>query len=358
MIELERIFKVPPYSLKKDDKRFLIVDHINKLNSHHAEYCEPYRKIQKAYGAYGKKHSKMEDFLSIPVSLFKDFDLKSVPDYEVIKTLTSSGTTSSKVSRIFLDKTTSKFQTKALSIIVQDFIGSKRLPMLIVDTQNVIKDRRLFSARGAGILGMSNFGRHHLYLLDDELKLRLNDLLEFLEKYKNEKILIFGFTFMVWLNLYEELEKNNININLENAVLIHSGGWKKLTDRQIDNAAFKKKLKDNFGISKIHNFYGMVEQVGSVFMECDFGYFHSPVFSEIIIRNADDWSPAGFGKEGIVEVLSILPYSYPGHVLLTEDVGVIYGEDDCKCGRLGKYFKIVGRIPKAEIRGCSDTYEE
>jgi len=358
LIELEQIFIIPPYSLKRDEKQAMITDQINGLNSHHSEKCEPYRKIQKAYGAYGKKHSKIEDFPFIPVRLFKDFDLKSIADNEVIKTLTSSGTTSSKVSRIFLDKTTSKFQTKALSVIVQDFIGSKRLPMLIVDTPNVIKDRRLFSARGAGILGMSNFGRHHLYLLDDKLELRLNDLLEFLEKYKNEKILIFGFTFIVWLNLYEELKKNNIEISLENAILIHSGGWKKLTDRQIDNTVFKSELKDNFGISKIHNFYGMVEQVGSVFMECEFGYFHSPSFSEIIIRNSDDWSLMKFGEEGVVEALSVLPYSYPGHVLLTEDIGIIYGEDDCQCGRMGKYFKIIGRIPEAEIRGCSDTYEE
>ena len=48
--------------------------------------------------------------------------------------------------------------------------------------------------------------------------------------------------------------------------------------------------------------------------------------------------------------------SYPGHSLLTEDEGILLGEDDCRCGRLGKYFKIVGRIKNAEIRGCSDTY--
>ena len=52
----------------------------------------------------------------------------------------------------------------------------------------------------------------------------------------------------------------------------------------------------------------------------------------------------------------MLPESYPGHSLLTEDEGVILGEDDCPCGRRGKYFKILGRLPQAEIRGCSDTY--
>lgn len=52
----------------------------------------------------------------------------------------------------------------------------------------------------------------------------------------------------------------------------------------------------------------------------------------------------------------MLPHSYPGHSLLTEDEGIILGEDDCPCGRKGKYFKLTGRIKQAELRGCSDTY--
>ena len=66
---------------------------------------------------------------------------------------------------------------------------------------------------------------------------------------------------------------------------------------------------------------------------------------------------ASIGEIGIIQTVSVLPKSYPGHSLLTEDEGILLGEDDCECGRLGKYFRIVGRIKNAEIRGCSDTYE-
>ena len=55
-------------------------------------------------------------------------------------------------------------------------------------------------------------------------------------------------------------------------------------------------------------------------------------------------------------MVSVLPHSYPGHSILTEDEGLILGEDDCPCGRKGKYIKILGRMKNAEIRGCSDTY--
>jgi len=63
------------------------------------------------------------------------------------------------------------------------------------------------------------------------------------------------------------------------------------------------------------------------------------------------------GERGLIELVSLLPVSYPGHALLTEDEGVILGEDDCPCGRRGVYFSVLGRLKDAEIRGCSDTYE-
>jgi hypothetical protein len=61
------------------------------------------------------------------------------------------------------------------------------------------------------------------------------------------------------------------------------------------------------------------------------------------------------GGEGLIEVMSALPTSYPGQAVLTEDVGVFLGVDDCPCGRLGKYFRFKSRVEKAEIRGCGDT---
>ena len=59
--------------------------------------------------------------------------------------------------------------------------------------------------------------------------------------------------------------------------------------------------------------------------------------------------------KGMLQLLSVLPTSYPGHNILTEDTGMILGEDNCKCGKKGKYFKVFDRLEKAEIRGCGDA---
>ena len=61
-------------------------------------------------------------------------------------------------------------------------------------------------------------------------------------------------------------------------------------------------------------------------------------------------------QKGFLQLFSLLPTSYPGHNILTEDIGALEGIDDCNCGRKGKYFSIKGRVPGTELRGCSDVY--
>ena len=100
----------------------------------------------------------------------------------------------------------------------------------------------------------------------------------------------------------------------------------------------------------------MVEQTGCIYMECEHHHLHASIFPDVITRRPLDFSEADIGEAGILQVVSSIPESYPGHSLLTEDEGVILGIDDCPCGRKGKYFKINGRLKNAEIRGCSDTY--
>ena len=227
--------------------------------------------------------------------------------------------------------------------------------MLIVDSKAVFANKSTFSARGAGILGLSVFGRDHTYILDDNFDLDETALIHFLEKYDGQPVFIFGFTFMVWQYLYKvSIEKK---YDLSKAVLIHSGGWKKLKDIAVNNETFRAVLSDKFGIEDVYNFYGMVEQVGSVFLENSNGNMQCSNFADVIIRDPKDFSVLPAGQQGLIQVVSALPKSYPGHSLLTEDIGVITGEDDAANGWQGKSFKILGRAKKAELRGCSDTFK-
>ncbi|PSK93975.1 acyl-protein synthetase [Taibaiella chishuiensis] len=344
------------YSLTRDEKNRELLPLLLERHQWHLGSCAAYRDIYNTvFEGSIRQPATLADLPFLPVSAFKNHELKSIPDSEVFKVLTSSGTTGDAVSRIFLNKETAQLQSLALSKIITHVLGKARLPMLIIDSKAVFANKQSYSARGAGILGLSVFGKDHTYVLDDNFEFDEQVLASFLERYDGQPFFIFGFTFMVWLYLFNA--KTGKRYDLSKAILIHSGGWKKMTDMAVDNSVFRASLKDRFGLDQIYNFYGMIEQIGSVFLENSDGYLHCPNFADVIIRNPADFSVQPHGVPGLVQVISVLPQSYPGHSLLTEDIGVIMGEDDASNGWKGKYFKVTGRAKKAELRGCSDTFK-
>lgn len=340
------------FQLSQAQREAALLPVLSELTEHHRQACAPYGRILSSLGADGP-FDTVADLPWLPVRMFKTHELRSVPEDEVFKILTSSGTTGAGASRIYLDKDAAAAQTKMLGATLRTVLGNERLPMLMVDTVSIIKNRRSFSARGAGVLGMANFGRKHVYVLDENDQPDIEAVKKFLAEHGDKPFLIFGFTFMVWLYLYEVARDNGLD--LSNGILIHSGGWKKLIDRAVDNTEFRKRFKEDTGLTRIHNYYGMIEQIGTVFVEGPSGNsLYCPDFADVVIRNPETWEEQPVGVPGVIEVVSTLPRSYPGHVLLTEDLGVVNGIDDGDWP--GKRFSVLGRLPKAEARGCSDTF--
>ena len=345
------------YQAKKEEKQVLLQERLGQLTRYHYANCPEYQGMLDALGFSPENDVPCSDLPFLPVSLFKKMKLASVPDDQIVRVLTSSGTSGQAVSRICLDGETARLQQQALARIVCSYIGTKRLPMIILDCPSVLRDREKISARGAGILGFSVFGRQRIFALDDDMKLDLEGVRRFLKEHAGERILLFGFTFMIWQYFYRELQKlPPMTLDLSEGILIHGGGWKKLQSESVSPQAFRQGLAQACGIRQVHDYYGMAEQTGAICMECECGHLHTSIFSDVIIRDPQDLTVCGPGKRGIIQVLSVLPGSYPGHSLLTEDEGTLLGEDDCPCGRKGKYFIVHGRIKHAEVRGCSDTY--
>lgn len=351
---LDRCFAAKPYSLQGSERTLLLDQGLASLNRHHYESCPAYRRILDGYWRGGLDAETLDQHPYLPASIFKTQELRSVPDSEVRLTLTSSGTTGQTPSRIFVDRETSALQQRALITSLMHAIGPKRLPMLIVDSASTVSDRNTISARGAGILGMMRFGHNHCYALDDSMLPKLDEIRQFLKEFGGKPFLIFGFTFMIWSGIYEKLHQTELDMS--NGILIHSGGWKKMLARSVDNRQFRQIMNVAFGLHRIYNFYGMVEQLGSIFLEGPDGLLYPPNFSDVIIRDPETWAVAEPGIPGLVQVLSLLPRSYPGHNLLTEDIGVIEATYDSSDGWGGKGIRILGRVNEAELRGCSDTF--
>ncbi len=351
----QELLEKEPYTTNQATKEAWFCHMFSDLCQWHKAHCLPYENMLRA-NKTDCHFTRLEDVPMVPVQLFKERELLSVNREDIFKEIHSSGTTNSQPSKIYLDEATATNQQLTLYQILQERLGKKRIPMLIIDSPEVLKNREMFSARGAGILGFSICSSKRYYALDENMNPRWDVIEEFEHKYAGENVFLFGFTYMVWSCFYQKLKESNKRLHLNQGVLFHGGGWKKMQDQAVSKEEFKQSLIDVTGVKSVCDYYGMAEQTGCIYVECEQGHLHASLYSDVLFRRSD-LSLCDIGEEGMIQVLSPMAKSYPGHSILTQDLGILRGVDDCPCGRKGKYFDITGRIKHSSIRGCSDTYE-
>lgn len=355
MLNYKNIFNINPFSMAKSQKDKWYLENQKKLSKHHFNNCYEYKNIATSLFNKIENVKHISELPFVHAEVFKNHNLTSTKKKVLTKTLTSSGTTKNNKSIINLDLKTSLIQSRALSKIFREIIEDRNTEIFFIDSPHVVKGQLAKSARGTAIKGFSQLVQKSSFILDNNYKLKIGKLKNFIKNNPKKKFILFGFTSFVWRYLFKELKKKNIKIPKNQGVLIHGGGWKKMQEESVNKKLFNMTLKKKLGVNSILSYYGMVEQTGSVFIECKYGYYHCSIFSEIFVRD-ENLNILEFNKDGLIQVLSLLPTSYPGHNILTEDIGNIKGIDNCKCGRKGKYFIIKGRVKGTELRGCSDVY--
>lgn len=361
--EINSIFSSEQFTVPQQDKERKLLPILQFQVKNHITHSEALASYYTKMHFTPSDMKSVADIPPIPVQMFKSFDLRTCKEEDVTRILNSSATTTGIPSKIYVDKQTAFRQTKGLATTTKNFIGKNRKPYLVID-EDVNKGKKVkLTARGAAIRGFSTFAKGTEYIMDSnngQLVLNKERLVKFAQEHQNEEILIFGFTFIIWSRLIQPAVKEGFTVNLPNVKILHGGGWKKLREQSVSKEEFSKEVASFFNTKpeNVIDYYGMVEQLGVVFFDCEYGYKHVPDFADIIIRDFYSMNEVPDGKEGLIECVSIIPSSYPGQALLTEDIGKILGRDTCPCGRKGKYFTFVARAEKAEIRGCGDTFAE
>ena len=100
-MSLDKFHEIEPYSLSKDKKEEILFSELKELTQKHYESCPQYKNILDMQSIKPSEITKKENIPYIPVRLFKEYELKSVQDDEIFKTMTSSGTSGQAVSKIF-----------------------------------------------------------------------------------------------------------------------------------------------------------------------------------------------------------------------------------------------------------------
>jgi hypothetical protein len=359
--KIDRILSIHPYSQPPAEREAGLLELLKEELEYACRRHAGYENYIQHWPVDYRSASRIADLPFLPVGILKaNPPLSFVSPDKVKRTLTSSATTSQQPSRVVLDAPTSRRMTKGIVTIVRDFVGTARRPYLVVDTQDFMRGENALGARGAAIQGLHPFASQATYCLNvnqqGDLALDQQKLREFAENHHDAEVLVYGFTFILWNHLVKPLLAEGICLNLPKIRILHSGGWKRLQDQAVEKTVFNEKLACVFGCSAecIIDFYGMVECVGVIFPDCPEGNKHGPAFGDVIVRDPLTLEPVAAGEHGIVQVCSILPTSFPGNLLLTEDMAQVIAHDGCPCGRRGISFRFAGRIPKAELRGCGN----
>ncbi|WP_440951207.1 LuxE/PaaK family acyltransferase [Methanosphaerula subterraneus] len=359
---LDNLLGLSQYSLSDEEKNLILLEiiKVQLVNTQNNIYIKNFFSKQKI----DIDHIvRLEDVPALPVQMFKYFEMEICPKEEISKILKSSGTTTGIPSRIPLSKNTTINQTKALISILASYLGPKRRLFVVIDHEGINSRGMEYSARTAGVRGLSIYAKKIVYLLKEEngeLRLNLQAIQDLIDNHANEEVYVFGYTYIIWSVFYKQIIKEKINLKFADVKIFHSGGWKKLTDHTVSKELFTKTIARLFNTKdeKIYDFYGMTEQLGIIFVDCEHGNKHVPNFSQVIIRDILTLEPCKIGESGLIEVMSVLSDSYYCQAILTEDLGCLVGFDDCPCGRKGRYFRFISRVEKEELRGCGDTFEE
>lgn len=358
---MDRLFAEPVYSCSTETNAIYMKALQEELIFHY-DNNEMYRQFCRRKGF--NPHSELTDIKQIPpvaVSVFKElgFGLSSVPQ-EDIKLKLQSSATSGIPSTIVVDKITSKRQAKAMVKVMQEFIGKDRKPFLVMDIDPRSEFRSLLGARFAAITGYLNFASKSGFFLKAKDGVSYFDI-DAIRKYlaaipAGQSVVVFGFTYIMYSNVLKEILAKDEKIQLpRGSKIIHIGGWKKLEAEKVEKSLFNQQLADGFGVEPkdIIDIYGFTEQMGLNYPDCPCGCKHTSSYVKVLVRDVVTREVLPDGQEGMMEFITPIPHSYPGNVVLTDDMGIIE-KNPCSYGRPGQRFRITGRMKKAEVRGCGD----
>lgn len=344
------LLDLPPYG-PRDDKQLL--EELNALTRHHQAFCPEFARMWPEWSHSGA----VEDLPFVHVGVFKRGAI--VTDYPGARRgriLRSSGS-SGAVSRIALDEESSALQGKSAAAILKDALGAELRPLLILDRAESLRERGSVSARLAAALSLRPLASEIHFVLDGSAQresIRWDVVSDVLGRHTD--LIVYGFTTILWQAWARATipEKARSLLARCRVAFVHSGGWKRLEAQRVDASLLQQQLMAGAGPgSRVLDFYGLVEQVGLIFPLCREGFRHVPVWADVVVRNAATLHSLT-EEPGLLQLVNVLARGAPYHSVLTEDVGRIVA-GPCRCGRSGGRFDLIGRVPKAELRGCANV---
>lgn len=333
----------------------------------HAEHNPKYARILNHFQFCADDLKSEADLCKIPVLptlYFKRNELFSVPEEKLVLKATSSGTKGQK-STVGFDR---RSMIRGLGMAVRFFAYHRMISVL--PTNYIVlgyePGGRLDLGAAKTAFGVTKFAPalHREYALKkteqgyaDNAESVLNALL----RYERQGFPVRFVGFPAYLHfLVRELKRRGISLRLhKRSIVILGGGWKQFDGEKIDGESLFVLVQETLGIPRENclEFFSAVEHP-LPYCKCRNGHFHVPVYSRVIIRDAETLLPVPNGTPGILGFVSPLVTSMPLVSVMTDDIAVLHEAEHCGCGIETPYFELLGRANAKGIQTCAATAVE
>lgn len=353
----QKLFQSNPFDFSIEAQT-LFRESFKEMALHHYDAHPFFKRIfddAKLHPSQIQSEKDMERVPSIMVHLFKEKEFISVPEKEIILTLTSSGTGGQK-SQQRLDQM-SLDNVKLLAYKIHEGLG-------LTSKENVNYLCFTYDPKVASDLGtaftdelLTSFTeRNEVYYAiqwnkeKNDFELNSEGVIETLKRFEKDKkpVRILGFPAF----LYKILKNNHIKLKLpQNSWVQTGGGWKNLANEEIPKHEFRRFINESLGIPEenCRDLFGMVEH-GIPYVDCRLGYMHIPNYARVYVRSPYDLSILPEGEVGLLHFICSYNHSYPCISLLSTDYGSVR---KCTCGLGGQVLELKGRAGVSKHKGCA-----
>jgi hypothetical protein len=285
---------------------------------------------------------------ALPTSVFKAYEVSSIPAVERARVFHSSGTTGQIPSRHFHSvESLSVYEASLLPWFQNHFFAAQPAPMkLLLLTPEVAPHsslvhmlttvRRHFGAPDSLFTGrLENDGAWNL-----DLEQTLAAVREAVRENRPLGILGTAFSFV---QLLDHLQSAAKRFALpKGSRIMETGGYKGRT-RIVPKVQLRKMLAKFLGVppAQILAEYGMSELSSQAYDDAS-GVFHFPPWARISVISPETGAVLGEGETGLLRVFDLANIASIMSVQ-TEDLAM----------RRGDAFELLGRAATAEPRGCS-----
>ena len=332
----------------------------------HYHNCPEYKNILDHFGFDPGSISCFDDLIRlpfIPTLYFKHHLLQSIsPKKQLIKA-TSSGT-SGRMSNIGFDfKSLNLGKKMVIKVGRYHKLWSKKPTNYIIFGYQPTKENKTAVSKTA--FGFTFFApalsrTFALEKSESGYTLAWDKVLKAMEKCSASKapMRTIGFPAYTYFLLRDMKEKGLRFQMPKGSMVTLGGGWKQFYAEKVDKREFYSLVREVLGIdeSNIIEFFGAVEHP-ILYTDCKCHHFHVPVYSRVIIRDPNDFSPLPNGKAGLINLLSPMMQSAPLLSVMTDDLGILHDEG-CPCGAKSPWLEIIGRVGISDIITCAAGAEE